>query len=211
MAIKSLPLAKSIQLSVDVFRSEDSSEAESQSEDPWPSNQRIESWAHQCISHHESGQRLQIDGGSTNPSRPVLSEAAKSIGLSVALVSCEEIQQLNKQFRAKDYATNVLSFPQQIDPEELPAFSEMAHSPLGEIVLCGEVIAREAREQGKTLESHWAHMTIHGTLHLLGYDHLEDEDAECMESLEKTLLAELGIEDPYKQIATTLNPDQISH
>ncbi len=110
--------------------------------------------------------------------------------ISVVIVDAEEGQQLNLQWRGKDYATNVLSFPSDLPPElGLPL--------LGDLVICAPVVEREAKEQGKTLMSHWAHMVIHGTLHLLGYDHIEDDEAEEMEALETDLIIALGFNDPY--------------
>ncbi len=110
--------------------------------------------------------------------------------LTVRIVDEDEIQQLNAQYRGKDYATNVLSFPADLPPDiELPL--------LGDIVICAGVVAREAAEQGKTASAHWAHMLIHGTLHLLGYDHIEEQEAEEMEALETELLVQLGFPPPY--------------
>lgn len=110
--------------------------------------------------------------------------------LTIRLVDEAESQSLNRQYRGKDYPTNVLSFPADLPPElNIPL--------LGDLVICAQVVAREAREQDKPLQAHWAHMVIHGCLHLLGYDHSEDAEAEQMEALERQLLAELGIADPY--------------
>ncbi|WP_341503396.1 rRNA maturation RNase YbeY [Gallaecimonas sp. GXIMD4217] len=111
--------------------------------------------------------------------------------LTIRLVDEEESRSLNHQYRGKDKPTNVLSFPFEAPPGiELPL--------LGDLVICAPVVAHEAAEQGKSLQAHWAHMVIHGTLHLLGYDHIKDEDAEVMEAREKALLAELGYPDPYR-------------
>jgi len=110
--------------------------------------------------------------------------------LSLRIVDADEITELNRHYRGGDYATNVLSFPADL-PEEL----ELPH--LGDIVVCAEVVAREADEQHKPLAAHWAHMLVHGTLHLLGYDHIDDTEAEEMEALERTILATLGYPDPY--------------
>jgi probable rRNA maturation factor len=109
----------------------------------------------------------------------------------IRLVEADESQSLNHQYRHKDYATNVLSFP-----FEAPEFTEDEH--LGDIVICVSVVNREAQEQHKPLESHWAHMVIHGLLHLLGYDHEEEVAAELMESKEIELLKQLGIDNPYE-------------
>ncbi|WP_304640407.1 rRNA maturation RNase YbeY [Pseudomonas sp.] len=110
--------------------------------------------------------------------------------LTIRLVDEPESQELNATYRGKDYPTNVLSFPSDLPPElNIPL--------LGDLVICAPVVAREAAEQGKPLAGHWAHMVIHGCLHLVGYDHIDDDDAEQMEALERRLLAELGIADPY--------------
>jgi len=111
--------------------------------------------------------------------------------LTIRLVDEAEGRELNHTWRQKDYATNVLSFPADV-PDEL-----LDIPLLGDLVICVPVGAREAAEQGKTLEAHWAHLVIHGCLHLLGYDHIDDEEAEEMEALERELLAELGHPDPY--------------
>ncbi|MFV3368929.1 rRNA maturation RNase YbeY [Pseudomonas sp. NY15435] len=111
--------------------------------------------------------------------------------LTIRLVDEPEGRELNKTWRHKDYATNVLSFPADV-PDEL-----LDIPLLGDLVICAPVVTREAAEQGKSAQAHWAHLVIHGCLHLLGYDHIEDEDAEEMEALERELLAELGHPDPY--------------
>ncbi|MEX2961156.1 rRNA maturation RNase YbeY [Microbulbifer sp. TYP-18] len=110
--------------------------------------------------------------------------------LTVRIVDEEESRQLNRRYRQRDKPTNVLSFPAAL-PEDLDL------PLLGDLVICAPVVAREARQQQKPLSAHWAHMVVHGTLHLLGYDHIEDTDAEIMESLETRLLAGLDIPDPY--------------
>lgn len=110
--------------------------------------------------------------------------------LGIRIVDEAESQDLNREYRAKDQPTNVLSFPMELPDElELPM--------LGDLVICAPVVAREAQQQGKSLESHWAHMVIHGVLHLQGYDHLVDEEAEAMEALEIQLLKQLGFPNPY--------------
>jgi len=110
--------------------------------------------------------------------------------LTVRIVDSEESQQLNHQYRDKDKPTNVLSFPFQNPPGiTLPL--------LGDLVICKQEVEKEAMEQQKALTSHWAHMLVHGTLHLLGYDHIDDDEAEEMESIETKLLIELGFSDPY--------------
>ena len=110
--------------------------------------------------------------------------------VTIRIVDEEESQQLNFDYRHKDKPTNVLSFPFQAPPGiELPL--------LGDLVICVQVVAKEAFEQNKTLEAHWAHMVVHGCLHLLGFDHINDTDAEEMEAEEVQILQELGFADPY--------------
>ena len=111
--------------------------------------------------------------------------------LSIRLADAEEGRALNRQYRKRDYATNVLSFP-----AELPA--GVALPLIGDLVVCVPVVIREAAEQGKTARDHFAHMTVHGTLHLLGFDHERESDAVQMEALECKVLASLGVADPYR-------------
>ena len=113
--------------------------------------------------------------------------------LTIRLVDEAEGRELNRTWRQKDYATNVLSFPADVPDEflDIPL--------LGDLVICVPVVEREATEQGKALDAHWAHLVIHGCLHLLGYDHIEDAEAEEMEALERQLLTELGHPDPYAE------------
>ena len=110
--------------------------------------------------------------------------------VSVRLVNEPEMAELNARYRDKEGSTNVLSFPADL-PADLPC------PLLGDIVICASVVEREARQQSKELKAHWAHMLVHGSLHLLGYDHVEDEDARVMESLETTILQSLGCPCPY--------------
>ena len=111
--------------------------------------------------------------------------------LSIRVVDEPEGAELNRRYRGKDYATNVLSFPMGLPPGvPLPA--------VGDLVICAPVVEREARAQGKPLEAHWAHLTVHGCLHLIGYDHEDDAQAAVMEPLEIAVLAKLGIPDPYQ-------------
>jgi probable rRNA maturation factor len=112
--------------------------------------------------------------------------------VSVYLVDETEGQALNLQYRGKDKPTNVLSFPADL-PEEVDI------PLLGDLVVCAPVVEREAAEQGKTLAAHWAHMLVHGSLHLLGFDHIEDEAAEQMEALETAILVQLGFPAPYTE------------
>ncbi len=115
--------------------------------------------------------------------------------LSIRLVDNAESQQLNGEYRGKDKPTNVLSFPFEMPPE-LEGVDEIDHL-IGDLVICVPVVAAEAHLQNKTFNDHFAHMVIHGCLHLLGYDHIKDEEAEIMENLERQILARLEIADPY--------------
>lgn len=120
--------------------------------------------------------------------------------MTIRLVDEAEARELNHTYRHKGYATNVLSFPADV-PDDL-----LDIPLLGDLVICVAVVEREAAEQGKSLAAHWAHLVIHGCLHLLGYDHIEDEEAEEMESLERELLAQLGHPDPYADDETESTP-----
>ena len=123
-----------------------------------------------------------------------LDSRIREADLAIRIVGNKEGRALNHHYRGKDHATNVLSFPADL-PEGLP---EGLRLPLlGDLVICAPVVAREAREQKKLLAAHYAHLTVHGALHLLGWDHDDDRDAECMEQLEREILATLGIADPY--------------
>jgi len=119
--------------------------------------------------------------------------------LTIRVVDKAEIQSLNHTYRHKDKPTNVLSFPYedfQFDAPELP--SEVMQLPLlGDLVICHDIVLEEAQQQGKTIEEHWAHMVIHGVLHLKGYDHIDDSEAEIMEGLEIKILSTLDISNPY--------------
>ena len=110
---------------------------------------------------------------------------------SLQIVSSDEMQVLNKDYRGKDKPTNVLSFPMEL-PEEVGI------NILGDLALCDEVIKSEAEEQGKQVEAHWAHMVVHGMLHLQGYDHIGDDEANVMETKEIEIMKALGFENPYK-------------
>lgn len=111
------------------------------------------------------------------------------VELTLRLVDAEEGRELNRQFRERDYATNVLTFEYGVDPEGTAS---------GDIVLCLPVLHREAGEQGKPVSAHAAHLVVHGVLHALGYDHLDDEEAHDMEALETRILASLRMPDPYR-------------
>ena len=117
-------------------------------------------------------------------------EFQENAELTVRIVDTEESHQLNHDYRGKDKPTNVLSFPFEAPPG-------MELDLLGDLIICRQVVEKEAEEQNKPLLAHWAHMVVHGSLHLLGYDHIEDDEAEEMESLETEIMQTMGFEDPY--------------
>lgn len=121
------------------------------------------------------------------------SQKLEEAEVSLYIVDEDESQELNAQYRGKDYPTNVLSFPADIA-------EEVGIPLLGDLVVCAPVVERETQEQGKTLQAHWAHMLIHGTLHLVGFDHIDDDEAEAMETLETQILTGLGYPAPYQDI-----------
>lgn len=124
--------------------------------------------------------------------RTAVGQTMPEVELTIRIVEVAESQLLNLTYRGKDKPTNVLSFPFEAPPEvELPL--------LGDLVICAHVVEQEAIEQNKPLNAHWAHMVIHGCLHLLGYDHIIDLEADEMESLETQLVEGLGFTNPYKE------------
>lgn len=110
--------------------------------------------------------------------------------VTIRLVDEQESHALNFEYRGKDRPTNVLSFPFEAPPG-------MELELLGDLIICRQVVEKEALEQNKPLKAHWAHMVVHGSLHLLGYDHIEDEEAEEMEGLETEIMQNMGFVDPY--------------
>ncbi len=145
--------------------------------------------------------RVDIDSASAEPApeeedlrswiRAALTSRQQDTEISVRLVDIEEMCQLNKTYRGKSGATNVLSFPY----EGMPGVTS---DLLGDVVVCAPVVANESVAQHKTLEAHWAHIVVHGVLHLLGHDHTHDDEAHKMEACETGLLAGLGYPDPYE-------------
>ena len=133
--------------------------------------------------------------------RQLSARSANELALTIRVVGAAESRRLNRTWRNKDKPTNVLSFPAApLSPGvtgEPPRFPAKGFSELGDLAICAPVVAREAREQGKSLQAHWAHMVVHGVLHLLGYDHETDRDAEVMEARETKILAQFGYLDPY--------------
>ncbi|WP_439437197.1 rRNA maturation RNase YbeY [Salinivibrio costicola] len=117
-------------------------------------------------------------------------EAKPQAEVTIRIVDEGESQSLNRDYRGKDKPTNVLSFPFEAPPG-------VDIDLLGDLVVCRQVVEQEAQQQSKTLMDHWAHMVVHGSLHLLGYDHIEDDEAEQMEALERKILATMGVSDPY--------------
>lgn len=149
--------------------------------------------------------QIDIESNSQSQQIPALAELERWVSaalqsqqledaeVSLYIVDEDESQKLNSQYRGKDYPTNVLSFPADI-PEEVGV------PLLGDLVVCAPVVEREAREQGKTLAAHWAHMLVHGSLHLLGFDHIDDGEAEEMEALETEIITGLGYPAPYQEL-----------
>jgi len=144
-----------------------------------PSTAEMQRWAQQTLDRATplGGGRCASDAGDGD--------------VCVRVVDQAESRQLNERYRHKDSPTNVLSFPAEVD---LPS----GHHIWGDIVICAPVVHAEAADQGKPPEAHFAHMVVHGVLHLLGYDHQSGTDAEQMESLEKDILGRIGFGDPYR-------------
>lgn len=139
-----------------------------------PSDRKIEFWATRAI----------VESGKTLPA---------NAEMSVRVVNREEIRSLNRDYRQMDNVTNVLSFP----AGRISGLPAEALQLLGDVVICAAVVREEAAEQGKAVDAHWAHMLVHGTLHLLGFDHQTAADAAEMEGLEARILTANGLSDPY--------------
>ena len=124
-------------------------------------------------------------------SEAVLKERITATELNIRIVEEHEIAELNKRYRGKNKSTNVLSFPfDAVTPDPMPI--------LGDLVICAPLVAREAQEQSKEIESHWAHLVVHGILHLLGYDHETVDDMKIMETLESEILTKMNYPAPYE-------------
>jgi probable rRNA maturation factor len=144
-----------------------------------PTNAKLQAWAQAAYLVHHAAHRGRRKSAIT------------PVQVSLKLVGSAESRRLNLQWREQDHATNVLSFPagEQFEFESVPS--------LGDLAICVPVVAREAKQQGITQQAHWAHLIIHGVLHLLGYDHEEVRDAAVMEACEVALLEQLGFANPY--------------
>jgi len=146
-----------------------------------PSGKRLQRWAQAAYEVHHAAH--------THGRR----RAVQPVQVSLRIVGSAESRKLNREWRDEDHATNVLSFPAGEMPEmegEVPT--------LGDLVICVPVVKREAQQQGKSLDAHWAHLMIHGVLHLLGYDHEVERDAQLMEACEVAILDSLGFANPYE-------------
>jgi probable rRNA maturation factor len=141
------------------------------------------------VPHVRSLRRWAAAAFSQRPLRPVANASA----LTIRVVGTAESRQLNRMWRDKDKPTNVLSFP--AEPLRLAPYQELPE--LGDLAICAPVVAREARQQGKSPQAHWAHMVVHGVLHLLGYDHENENDAAVMEAREAKILEQFGYTNPY--------------
>ncbi len=130
-----------------------------------------------------------------------LSDEYDQAEVCIRVVNEDESAELNQRYRNKNGATNVLSFPANLPelPQELLEEEPLQLPPLGDLVVCAPVVEREAKEQNKSLEAHWAHMLVHGSLHLIGYDHINDPEAELMEQRETDILTSLNFPPPYEQ------------
>ncbi|MDH5424461.1 MAG: rRNA maturation RNase YbeY [Gammaproteobacteria bacterium] len=119
---------------------------------------------------------------------------ADDVQVTLRVVDTGESRALNNEYRGKDKPTNVLSFPMDVPQEFLEVLDI---NLLGDLVVCAEIVEQEAAQQNKIAEAHWAHMLVHGMLHLQGFDHIDDDEAELMEKREISILKQLGFESPY--------------
>lgn len=156
-----------------------------------------------AIEIQHSMSQLPVSGAAIRRwARAAFGARGANASLAIRVVGSAEGQRLNLLWRGRDYATNVLSFPPLVVPgvstRQRVAPAQSGAKLVGDLVLCAPVIAREAREQAKTLTAHYAHLVVHGCLHLQGYDHEHDIDATRMERRERQLLKTFGIDDPYQ-------------
>lgn len=155
--------------------------------------------------HYIDIQRVYKSAGQPDPRKirtwigAALEETQQSHNCVVRIVGVEQSAELNQQYRHKSGPTNILSFPFEW-PDEIGGMGDTDVNLLGDLVICAPVVEREATEQHKNLEHHWAHIIIHGVLHLLGYDHIDDDEAELMESKEIAILEKLQINNPYIEV-----------
>ncbi len=155
-------------------------------EDPWPDAD----W--------EDLSEKAVTAALTASPQAALAQTSAAVEISVRLTSDSEVHALNRQYRQQDKPTNVLSFP-MVQPDLIESLGNTDDGEilLGDIVLAYEVCAREAADKGIDLADHTAHLIVHGTLHLLGHDHMNDVDADAMEAIERAAMASLGLHDPY--------------
>lgn len=156
-----------------------------------------EQYLNQVIEHTLSVMSSKLDAGVSFAYFDNATEYwHQSKTLDIYITDTNEGRQLNLDARGKDYATNILSYPSELPPDVLEMMGEL---PLGELIICHDVVVREAAEQNKTFKHHLTHLVVHGILHLLGFDHeISDADADEMEGFEIEILAGLGINNPYQ-------------
>ena len=138
---------------------------------------------------------IQAAAAALGAAAPHVDRPAERIEISILLTDDAQVRQLNRDYRHKDNPTNVLSFPALDDDTPIPPEGPVL---LGDVIIARETTEREAFEESKSLKHHLSHLVVHGVLHLLGYDHDEDDEAEEMESLERSILGALGVPDPYE-------------
>ena len=159
--------------------------------------------AQSCWPDHDGETLAAAAVGATIGATPYLApnDIDAVVELAIRLTDDAEVRTLNRDYRHKDEPTNVLSFP-MIEPGHIDAIANITDEEvlLGDIALACETCVQEATERGVSVESHATHLIVHGTLHLLGYDHMHDDEAEAMESLERQIMANLGLHDPYEPV-----------
>ena len=155
-----------------------------------PNRYLLTNWVNTVLQHQEKEEKGEAHQTFCSSS-PFRLSASEKIELTIRIVDEDEARKLNKKWRQHPYPTNILSFPLECPfPLEIPL--------LGDLVICAPIVNQEAAKQHKTLEAHWAHLVVHGILHLLGYDHLDEAQAQIMESLEIQILHDLGFPNPYE-------------